>query len=153
MAPALVGLVLALPLSAVSGSTFFAKLSRMFGFFTIPEEVGVPMVIRQRDVIERRMARELEQVTLERLLSDENARQRHFAVVLPRPPAARGKPDVTFMTARTKVADARNAHEALAWLAPPERLAVLSDHDLFHALVRLAEGGEHTPDRPALRSA
>ena len=57
------------------------------------------------------------------------------------------------MTARAKLADARNVQEALGWLAPPERLAVLSDHDLFHMLVRLAAGGEHTPDRPALRSA
>jgi membrane glycosyltransferase len=153
MTPALVGLVLALPLSGVSGSVLFAKVSRFFGFFAIPEEIAVPMVIRQRDVIERRMGRTLEHVTLENLLVDEPARQKHFAAVLPRPPAARGKPDVAFMTARVKIADARNAHEALAWLAPPERLAVLSDHDLFHALVRLAEGGEHTPDRPALRSA
>ncbi len=130
-----------------------AKLSRIFGFFTIPEEVAIPAVIRQRDVNERRIGRELEQATLERLLSDENARQAHFAAVLPRPPPARGKPDVAFMTARAKIADARNLQEALGWLAPPERLAVLSDHDLFHALVRLEAGGEHTPDRPALRSA
>jgi membrane glycosyltransferase len=153
MSPALVGLVLALPLSAVSGSAFFAKLARVFGFFTTPEEVAIPMVIRRRDVIERRLGRVLEPVTIECLLTDENARQRHFAAVLPRPPAARGKPDVTYMTARAKVADARSAQEALNWLAPPERLALLSDHDLFHALVRLAAGGEHTPDRPALRSA
>jgi membrane glycosyltransferase len=153
MAPALIGLVLAIPLSAISGSELCAKIARVFGFFAIPEEVSVPMVIRQRDVLERRIARELEHATLEHLVADENARQRHFAAVLPRPPAARGKPDVTFMTARAKLADARNVHEALSWLAPPERLAVLSDHDLFHMLVRLAAGGEHTPDRPALRSA
>jgi len=153
MAPALIGLVISLPLSAASGSEFFAKVTRVFGFFTIPEEVSIPTVIRRRDVLERRIGRELEPVTLERLLTDEAARQRHFAAVLPRAQAARGKPDVAFMTARAKLADARNAHEALGWLAPPERLAVLSDHDLFHELVRLAAGGEHTPDRPALRSA
>jgi membrane glycosyltransferase len=153
MAPALVGLVLSLPLSAASGSVFFANLSRMFGFFTIPEEVAIPAVIRQRDVNERRIGRETENVTLERLCTDENARQTHFAFVLPRPPAARGSPDVAFLTARAKIADARNLQEALSWLAPPERLAVLSDHDLFHTLVRLEAGGEHTPDRPALRSA
>ena len=55
MAPALVGLVLALPLSAASGSEFFAKLTRIFGFFWIPEEVTIPTVIRQRDVLERRI--------------------------------------------------------------------------------------------------
>jgi membrane glycosyltransferase len=153
MAPTLIGLVLALPLSAASGSVILAKLARVFGFFTIPEEVSPPAVIRRRDVLERRLGADLEHVTIESLLKDEAARQRHFAAVLPRPPAPRGKPDVVFLSARAKVADARNITEALHWLAPPERIAVLSDHDLFHALVRLAESGEHTPDRPALRSA
>jgi membrane glycosyltransferase len=153
MAPTLVGLVLALPLSAASGSVILAKVTRFLGFFTIPEEVSPPAVIRRRDLLERRLAADLEQVTVESLLSDEAARQRHFAAVLPRPPAPRGKPDVVYLSARAKVTDARNVQEALHWLAPPERIAVLSDHDLFHALVRLAETGEHTPDRPALRSA
>jgi membrane glycosyltransferase len=153
MAPTLVGLVLALPLSAASGSVMLAKLTRIFGFFTTPEEVSPPTVIRRRDVLERRLAADLEHQSVESLLTDEAARQRHFAAVLPRPPAPRGKPDVAFLSARAKVTDARNVQEALQWLAPPERIAVLSDHDLFHALVRLAETGEHTPDRPALRSA
>jgi membrane glycosyltransferase len=155
MAPALAGLVLALPLSAASGSVFLAKVARVFGFFTIPEEVSTPAVIGRRDEIEAELAARLQTATLETLLSDEAARQRHFAAVLPRPPVQRGKPDVAFLTARAKLADARNVQEALSWLAAPERLAVLSDHDLFHALVRLAAGSEHTPDRPApaLRSA
>jgi membrane glycosyltransferase len=155
MAPALAGLVLALPLSAASGSELLAKVARVFGFFTIPEEVSTPPVVRRRDELERELAPALHGVTIERLLADEAARQRHFAAVLPRPPPQRGKPDVAHLTARAKVADARNVHEALGWLAAPERLAVLSDHDLFHALVRLAATGEHSPDRPAsaLRSA
>jgi membrane glycosyltransferase len=155
MAPALAGLVLALPLSAASGSELLAKVARVLGFFTIPEEVAAPPVLRRRDEIERELEVALREVTIERLLGDEAARQRHFAAVLPRPPPQRGKPDVAHLSARAKVADARNLHEALGWLAAPERLAALSDHDLFHALVRLAASGEHSPDRPAsaLRSA
>jgi membrane glycosyltransferase len=155
MAPALAGLVLALPLSAASGSELLAKAARLLGFFTIPEEVSTPSVVRRRDELERELAPALHGVTIERLLSDEAARQRHFAAVLPRPPPQRGKPDVAHLTARAKITDARNVHEALGWLAAPERLAALSDHDLFHALVRLASSGEHSPDRPAsaLRSA
>jgi|SRR5881394_1765825 len=155
MAPALAGLVLALPLSAASGSELLAKGARALGFFTIPEEVAAPPVLRRRDELERELGVALREVTIERLLGDEAARQRHFAAVLPRPPPQRGKPDVAHLSARAKVADARNLHEALGWLAAPERLAALSDHDLFHALVRLASSGEHSPDRPAsaLRSA
>jgi membrane glycosyltransferase len=151
MSPALLGLVCALPLSAVSGSVTFAKVARFFGFLTVPEEVNVPRVIALRDDAEARLEELLDGVTIERLLSDEVARQRHFAAVLPRPPATRGHPDVMFITARAKLGDAHTAAEALSWLSPPERLAVLGDRDLFHVLVRLVN--PDVPDRPALRSA
>ena len=151
MSPALVGLVFALPLSAASGSLFAAKVARVFGFLTVPEEVRVPHVIALRDEAEVHLEQVLDGVTIERLLSDELARQRHFAAVQPRPPATRGHPDVMFITARAKLGDAQTAAEALGWLTPPERLAVLGDRDLFHVLVRLVN--PDVPDRPALRSA
>ena len=151
MSPALLGLVLALPLSAASGSILLAKIARLLGCLTVPEEVSVPRVIAARDEAEARLEELLDGVTIERLLSDEIARQRHFAAVLPRPAATRGHPDVMFITARAKLGDAHTAAEALSWLSPPERLAVLGDRDLFHVLVRLVN--PDVPDRPALRSA
>jgi membrane glycosyltransferase len=108
-------------------------------------------VIALRDEAELRLKELLGDVTIERLLADDLARQRHFAAVLPRPPATRGHPDVMFITARAKLADAETVAEALGWLSAPERLAVLGDRDLFHALVRLVN--PDVPDRPALRSA
>jgi len=151
MSPALMGLVFALPLSAASGSVLLAKIARFLGFLTVPEEVDVPRVITLRDEAELRLEELLDGVTIERLLSDEVARQRHFTAVLPRPAATRGHPDVMFITARAKLGDAHTAAEALSWLSPPERLAVLGDRDLFHVLVRLVN--PDVPDRPALRSA
>jgi membrane glycosyltransferase len=151
MSPALVGLVCALPLSAASGSVVLARVTRFLGLLTVPEELAVPRVIALRDEAEVRFKDLLDGVTIERLLGDELARQRHFAAVLPRPPATRGHPDVMFITARAKLGDAQTAAEALSWLTPPERLAVLGDRDLFHVLVRLVN--PDVPDRPALRSA
>jgi membrane glycosyltransferase len=151
MAPALVGLVLALPLSAASGSVLLGKVARFLGCLTVPEEVDVPKVIAARDEAEARLEELLDGITIERLLSDEIARQRHFAAVQPRPSATRGHPDVMFITARAKLGDAHTAAEALSWLSPPERLAVLGDRDLFQVLVRLVN--PDVPDRPALRSA
>ena len=113
MSPALVGLVCALPLSAASGSVVLAKIARFLGFLTVPEEVDVPRVIALRDEAEARLEELLDGVTIERLLSDEIARQRHFAAVLPRPAATRGHPDVMFITARAKLGDAHTAAEAL----------------------------------------
>jgi membrane glycosyltransferase len=151
MAPALAGLVAALPLSAASGSVVLAKVTRALGLLTVPEEVAVPRAVALRDESEARFEELLDGVTIERVLSDELARQRHFAAVQPRPPPTRGHPDVMFITARAKLADAHTAAEALSWLTPPEQLAVLGDRDLFQALLRLVN--PDVPDRAALRSA
>jgi membrane glycosyltransferase len=151
MSPALVGLVCALPLSAASGSALLARVLRACGMLVTPEEVAVPHVIALRDTNEAKFAAALEGVTIERLVHDELARQKHFSAVQPRPPASRGKPDVMFMTARAKLGDAQTVEEALSWLTPTERLAVLGDRDLFHALARLMN--PTLPERPALRSA
>ena len=151
MAPALVGLMLALPLSAASGSVALGRALRMVGLLVVPEEVTVPRVIAVRNEIEHRLQAWLESVTIERLLHDDLARQRHFAVAEPRPAASRGRPDVMFMTARAKLGDAQSVAEALAWLTPQERMAVLGDRDLFYVLARLEN--PDMPDRPALRSA
>jgi len=152
MAPTLLGLALALPLSAASGSVFLAKLTRFLGFLTIPEEVVMPRVLQRRDEFERRLAKEIEGVTVERLLSDDQARHRHFVSVVPRV-QARGKPDVAVLTARAKLADARTLHEALEWLNPTERLAALAEYELFQELVKLHTADQDTPSAPVLRSA
>jgi membrane glycosyltransferase len=151
MSPALIGLVLAVPLSAASGSAMLGKALRAVGLLVVPEEVALPRVVALRNEIEHRLEALLDGVTIERLLLDDLARQRHFAAVQPRPAASRGKPDVMFMTARAKLADAHTVAEALSWLTPQERMAVLGDRDLFHVLARLEN--PDMPDRPALRSA
>jgi membrane glycosyltransferase len=153
MAPSLAGLALALPLSAASGSVTLAKLARFFGLLTIPEECVVPHVVQLRDDFEQQLAAALAGVTIERLLADERARQRHFAAVLPRPPAPRGEPDVVALSMRAKVAEARTPAEALGWLTREERLALLADHEAFHALTALGESAAEVAEPVVLRSA
>jgi membrane glycosyltransferase len=151
MSPALAGLVLALPLSAASGSVSLARAFEFLGLLTVPEELEVPRVIALRDEVEARLETVVAGATIARLVEDENARQRHFGGVLPRPAPTRGHPDVMLMTARAKLGDAHTVGEALGWLTPPERLAVLGDRELFQTLVRLAK--PDVPGAPALRSA
>jgi membrane glycosyltransferase len=149
MSPALAGLVLALPLSAASGSVSLARGFEFLGLLTVPEEIEVPRVIALRDEVEARLETVVAGATMARLVEDERARHRHFGGVLPRPAATRGHPDVMLMTARAKLCDAHTVAEALGWLTPPERLAVLGDRELFQALVRLAKPA--VPGAPALR--
>jgi membrane glycosyltransferase len=153
MAPTLLGMALALPLSAASASVLLAKLAQVFGFLTIPEEVDLPRVLQRRDEYEEILAREVQAVTFERLLRDDQARQRHFASVMSRPPAPRGKPDMLLLGARAKVADARSLDEALGWLGPAERLVVLSDYELFQQLLMLGRTEQERPDAHVLRTA
>jgi membrane glycosyltransferase len=151
MVPALAGLVFALPLSAASGSVSLARLLKFFGLLVVPEEIEIPRVIALRDEIEARLEQVVDGVNIVRLIEDDLARQRHFGGVVPRPAATRGHPDVMLMTARAKLDDAHTVAEALSWLTPPERLAVLGDRELFQVLVYLAN--PTVPGTAVLRSA
>lgn len=151
MSPALAGLVLALPLSAASGSVSLARFLKWLGLLAVPEEIEIPPVIARRDEIEAQLEPVVAGVTIGRLIEDDLARQRHFLGVSARPAATRGHPDVMLMTARAKLDDAHTVAEALGWLSPPERLALLGDRELFQLLLRLAK-----PDvggTPGLRPA
>jgi membrane glycosyltransferase len=149
MAPALLGLALAIPLSAASGSATLGKISRWCGMLVIPEEVGTPQVIALRDEFERALTTQLDAVSLERLLEDDGMRQRHFAAILPPAPPVRGKPDLTLLSARAKVGDAVRLDEALAWLSPRELVAAVNDRELFNGLLRLRASQNQDLHQPA----
>jgi membrane glycosyltransferase len=146
MSPALAGLVLAVPLSAVSGSARFARWTRAAGLLVVSEEIATPDVVKRRDTCEAGIATELETITMERLIHDEAARQRHFATLAARAAGSRGQPDLFAMSALAKIGDAHSAQEALSWFTPPELLAVLSDRALFGDLARLSAGDQGSPE-------
>jgi hypothetical protein len=54
---------------------------------------------------------------------------------------------------RAKVAEARTPAEALGWLTREERLALLADHEAFHALTALGESAAEVAEPVVLRSA
>lgn len=133
MAPTLLGLGLAIPLSLASGSAAVGLALRRAGLLVIPEEVEVPEVMRRRDEIERGMREAFQGLDLRALVEDEAASERHFAAVL-RWRHRRGSPDPARLTARMKLAEAKDAAEALAWLDRRERLEVLGERELFERL-------------------
>jgi membrane glycosyltransferase len=149
MAPALLGLVLAIPLSAASASTSLGAAARRLGLLLTPEEVAVPSVIEFRDRLELDFAADLEAATLEALLADDQAWDRHSAAVDTLKPYRRGQPDVSALSAHAKIADAQNTEEALSWLTARELLAVLGDSALFEQLKRAGQAQAQPP--PPLR--
>src|SRR5690606_10982669 len=73
MAPTLVGLVLSIPLSALSGSESFAKVLFRLHLLRIPEEVELPAEFHLRDDFEARLQERLQDCSLRNFLRDPEA--------------------------------------------------------------------------------
>jgi membrane glycosyltransferase len=138
LTPTLAGLLLAVPLSKVSGS---AKLGRFLAWFSIlrtPEEKNVPPVIRRRDELLAH-ASPMPTDGLRYIARNRQARYAHISGNLPRPQETRGHPDPHRLTAERKLADARTLNEVLAWLGPAERVHVAGDPRLLERLAELPD--------------
>jgi len=138
MSPALLGLLLAVPLSRASGSTSIARVFGMLGVMRTPEEAEPPaLVARKYELISQ--AEALPEDGLLYLARNRDARIAHIQNNLPRPPDPRGRPDSNALTAEQKTNDAWSLDELLDWLTPPERVHVAGSAPLLHKLSSLPE--------------
>lgn len=138
LAPTVAGLVLAIPLSKVSGSVRAGQLFARLGMFRIPEERAVPDLVRRRDQLVHD-AEPLPADGLRYLAAHGRARLSQIGVNLPRPPDARGHPNPHRLTATQKLAQAQSLREALDWLSAPERIEVAADARLLNELALLPQ--------------
>jgi membrane glycosyltransferase len=138
LSPTLAGLLLAIPLSKMSGSVRAGRLMHALGLLRIPEEKHAPPVIRRRDELLARAPKPVEDA-LRLLAADRQARYAHITGNLPRPPESRGHPDPHRLTAEQKIRDAVTRNEALAWLGPAEKVHVAGDPRLLERLAELPE--------------
>jgi membrane glycosyltransferase len=138
LTPTLLGLLLAVPLSKISGSV---KLGRALGWLRllrIPEEKHVPDVVRRRDELLAHAA-SMPTDGLRYIARNRQARYAHVTGNLPRPPESRGHPDPHRLTAERKVHDARTLNEVLSWLGPAESAHVAGDPRLLERLAELPD--------------
>jgi membrane glycosyltransferase len=134
MSPTLAGLLLAIPLSRASGSAKAGQILRRLGLLVIPEEVARPPIMARRAELQQEYEGLVHGMTIERLVRDPVARAAHFHTLLPRDDIVRGRPDVDRLTARAKIEEASSVREALDWLTPAERVALLGDPTIFAQL-------------------
>lgn len=139
MLPILLGLVLSIPLSALSGSKIMGGVLRAIGVLRIPEENTVPVEMMERSMFIDEYADNIHSLSLQRLLGEPRQREKHLELAGQRPKARRGHPDIDAQMAHLKLQDARTSDEALTWLKPPEMLAVLSDARMLERLSGLPE--------------
>lgn len=138
LSPTLAGLLLAIPLSKISGSAGAGRVLGGLALLRTPEEHHVPDLMRRRDELVQ-VATPAPHEALRFVARNRQAMLAHITGNLPRPQETRGHPDPHRLTAEQKVMDAKTLHEALSWLAPAERVHVAGDPRLLERLAELPD--------------
>jgi membrane glycosyltransferase len=132
MSPALVGLVLAMPLSAFMGSAAAGRRLLRWGLLETPEELDPPPLAAaaDADAAELRLRCRIPE-GLAGLLADPEAYRRHLAWLDPPTSRQPGEPDAALASALLKLADglgveALDTRETFAVLASERTLAGLA---------------------------
>lgn len=149
MSPTILGLLLAIPLSWLSGQLGAGLALKRIGLLRTPEEHEPPAIALRANELQRRNTGFGfdEQDGLASLYSDPDLRERHVEMLSPASRRRRGEIETDRALAEAKLADAETLEEALNWLKPKERIAVLRDPALLTRLVGLKT--EHMETRAA----
>ncbi len=140
LAPALAGLILAMPLSAASGSERLGRFFRRLGLLTTPEEVSPPAAATAARGLRPHYAALFAAAPgLAAVASDEGLRLTHYSLLDTQPPRARGEVDPFAAIAAAKIEDAASIQEALLWMGEEEKAAVIASPALMDRLARIPE--------------
>lgn len=139
MSPTIMGLVLAIFISWVTGELIFGLGLRRIGLLITPEEKHKPSVVRQA----KWRAKELAELTasadgLKSLYADPEFRAIHVAMLPTGPMRHRGDISPEWALAEAKLLEAETIDEAIHWLKPVERMTILLDAVLIAKLIELA---------------
>ncbi len=138
MSPAIIGMLLAVPLSAASGSVRIGNFLRRRGLITIPEDYDPPPVAVEAAELRRVYSGFVgRSPDLAALATDEGLRRQHNALVDAEPAPRDGTIDHVEAVAAAKIAQANSVQQAIAWMARDERCAVLGTPALMEQLARL----------------
>lgn len=140
LSPVVLGLLLAIPLSAATGQHIFGRATRRLGLLRTPEETTPPPVLERANALARELAQGRLQVTEPfTCLADRAAlRAVHAAILHGTPERRKGEYDPDLLVGLAKLADADSLTEASALLSSREKLAVLANRAGFERVCQLA---------------
>ena len=139
MSPTIIGLILAIFLSWGTGLRSVGIALRRAGLLVTPEECSAPHVVaRANNLASERACNDAESLEgLALLHADPQFRAFHVAC-LPRQPKRRGGNIASeWALADAKLSEAETVDEAISWMHPKERMAVLLDPALIARLALL----------------
>jgi membrane glycosyltransferase len=150
MSPTIAGLLLAAVLTWGTGQLSVGLALRRTGLLLTPEETSPPPIVQQaarwREGLAPVAAPGADGLVI--LHRDRELRELH-ARFLPAPvERSRGEIDQSRATASAKLAEALSIDEAVAWLKPAERVAVLLDRSLLDWLATLPIAAREADRRP-----
>ncbi|HEY5082578.1 MAG TPA: glucans biosynthesis glucosyltransferase MdoH [Bauldia sp.] len=135
LAPAVAGLMAALPISALTASASVGSRIRRIGLLRTPQEATRPAIGRTALAV-RRLHRMAVAATpqLPDVIRDIVRRRDHLALVDRSAARRRGEVDPVEATAMAKINQARTLDEAVSYLGPEERAMTLASPDLMERL-------------------
>jgi membrane glycosyltransferase len=147
MSPTILGLVLAIPLSAASGLRRLGLGLRRAGLLLTPEERSPPVIVARANALtEELSALGIDETDGLRVVhGDLTMRQRHIQLLPEAPRRTRGEVDPHRAVAEAKLIDAETFEEASSWLKGRERTIVLSDRALIILLAALPSEAPPAP--------
>jgi membrane glycosyltransferase len=140
MSPTIVGLVIAIPLSWLSGQLGVGLALKRLALLMTPEERRPPEIAQRANALQAENAclGHDEEDGLRALFADPNLRRHHEAMLPPQPPQRRrGDIDPDRALAEAKLVEADTVDDAIAWLKPKERMVLLHDRALIDLAMRL----------------
>jgi membrane glycosyltransferase len=145
MSPTIVGLLLAIPLSWLSGQLGAGLALKRLGLLLTPEERRPPLIATRANELQARDAALGfdEADALLALYQDPALRERHEAMLAPAQPRRRGEIETDRTLAEAKIVDAETIDDILNWLKPKERMVVLHDRALLSLVMRLQSSDPH----------
>ncbi len=149
MSPTIVGLLLAIPLSWLSGQLAVGLALKKIGLLRTPEEYRPPAIATRANELQARNAR-LGFDDADGMLAifmEPYLREQHEAMLPLTPPRRRGEIEPDRALAEAKLVDAETIEDALDWLKPKERMVVLHDRALLGLATRLK------PAQPSAKEA
>jgi membrane glycosyltransferase len=141
MSPTIVGLLLAIPLSWLSGQLGAGLALKKLGLLKTPEEHQPPPIAKRANELQMRNATFGfdDEDSLRALYSDAALRERHIEMLPPALPRKRGIIETERALAEAKLVDAETIDDAINWLHAKERMVVLHDRALLNMLVHLKD--------------
>ncbi|HSF29066.1 MAG TPA: glucans biosynthesis glucosyltransferase MdoH [Candidatus Tectomicrobia bacterium] len=140
MSPLVVGLLIAIPLSAGTARQEWGQLLRKLGLLVTPEETEPPVVLQRANELADELAARSPKRTdaLEWIAYDEDLRALHMAMLPTTPQSRKGAYDVDLLLGLAKLQDSDSLVEASSVLSRQEKLAVLGNPAGVQRLSQLA---------------